>query len=372
MNQESLVVFEELPATGGRVIGVARINSEKTLNSLNVPIIRLLYAQLRGWALDDRVVAVFLHASGEKAFCAGGDVKSICVAVRAHGVDDPTAMDLFSDEYRLDFLIHDYPKPFIVWGTGIVMGGGIGLLCGASHRVVTETSRLAMPEITIGLYPDVGGSWFLGRMGRIGLFLGLTGANINAADALATGFANHVSASGRRQDVLQALASLAWDADSARHDGQVSALLDNFPPESLPIGQLVAAGDEVAKRVSADNLSELYAALTAPHENAWLDKAARSLKAGSPTSAALIYRQWLSGQQLSLADIFRQELILSVQCARHPDFIEGVRALLVDKDQQPVWTPASLGEVSEAWLDGHYQAPWTGEHPLVNLENWRS
>ncbi|RZU47094.1 enoyl-CoA hydratase/carnithine racemase [Fluviicoccus keumensis] len=370
MSQDTWVIFDEIAGADGHRIGVACINSEKTLNALNIPIIARLLPQLRAWALDDGIAAVFLHAAGEKAFCAGGDVKSICVAVRANGVEDSTAFDLFSQEYRLDFLIHDYPKPLIVWGTGYVMGGGIGLLCGASHRIVTETSRLAMPEITIGLYPDVGGSWFLARLGKIGLFLGMTGAMINAADALATGFATQAVAAGKRHEVLTALAALSWGSPESRHD-QVSALLDGFALTDLAAGHIEQAGAELSERLQGEELADLYAALTAPSANPWLDKAARTLKAGSPTSAALIYRQWQNGSRMSLADTFRQELILSVQCARHPDFIEGVRALLVDKDQQPRWHPATLAEVSQAWLDGHYAAPWQGRHPLSDLENWQ-
>lgn len=372
MNPEPVVLFEELPGRGGKRIGVACLNSERSLHSLNIPIIRALYPQLRAWALDEDIAAVFLHAAGEKAFCAGGDVKSICLAVRAHGPDDSTAFDLFSAEYRLDYLIHDYPKPLLVWGSGIVMGGGIGLLCGASHRIVTETSRLAMPEITIGLYPDVGGSWFLGRLGARGLFLGLTGANFNARDALQTGFGNHALASSRRQEVLSALTGLPWSRDPSEHDAQLSSLLADMALPELPPGHLESAEAELELRLADTSLPAVYNALTAPQTHPWLEKAARSLRAGSPTSAALIHRQWLNGQRLSLADTFRQELVLSVQCARHHDFIEGVRALLVDKDQQPRWQPATLDAVTDALIESHYLAPWSGPHPLADLEHWRS
>ena len=134
-----VVIFQELACGNGKRIGVAQLNSERTLNSLSLPMIRVLYLQLQQWAQDDNIVAVLLHGAGEKAFCAGGDVKQICLAVRANGIDDTMAEDFFSAEYRLDYFIHCFPKPMIVWATGIVMGGGIGLLCGTSHRVVTET-----------------------------------------------------------------------------------------------------------------------------------------------------------------------------------------------------------------------------------------
>ncbi|HNP02067.1 MAG TPA: enoyl-CoA hydratase/isomerase family protein [Agitococcus sp.] len=366
MSSLAPVLFSELASTNGKKIAIAQLNSEKTLNSLTLPMIELLYPQLQQWAKDDNVVAVVLQGAGEKAFCAGGDVKKICVAVREHGIDDKTAVDFFSAEYRLDYLIHQFAKPFIVWATGFVMGGGIGLLAGASHRIVTETSRLAMPEITIGLYPDVGGSWFLARLGKVGLFLGMTGAQINAADALQTGFASHALPSSARQQVLEQLALIEWAKDRQQHPQQISQLLDQLALKELPQGQLALAQTDIEQRTQANNLLELYQQLIQPSSNAWLDKAANTLKRGSPTSAALIYRQWQQGSTQSLADCFRQELTLSVQCARHPDFIEGVRALLVDKDQHPQWQPATIEQVTEAWLDGHYQELWP-EHPLADL-----
>lgn len=366
MSNLTPVLCSELSSTNGKKIGIAQLNSEKTLNSLNLPMIKVLYPQLQQWANDENVVAVFLHGAGEKAFCAGGDVKQICLAVRERGIDDSTALDFFSAEYRLDYLIHQYPKPFVVWATGFVMGGGIGLLAGASHRIVTETSRLAMPEISIGLYPDVGASWFLSRLGKIGLFLGMTGAQINAQDALDTHFATHALPSSARLQVFEQLASMKWSKNSQQHAQQISQVFSQLALKELPQGQLALAQADIEQRTQANNLPELYQELIQASANAWLDKAANTLKRGSPSSAALIYRQWQQGSTQSLADCFRQELTLSVQCARHPDFIEGVRALLVDKDQNPQWQPATIEQVTKEWLDGHYQRLWA-KHPLADL-----
>ena len=366
MNQQAIVLFEELMCANGQRIGVARLNSEKTLNSLNLAMIELLYPQLQAWAQDDGVVAVFLHGAGEKAFCAGGDVKKICLAVRENGIKDTTAERFFSAEYRLDYSIHQYPKPLIVWATGFVMGGGIGLLAGASHRIVTETSRLAMPEISIGLYPDVGGSWLLSRLGHVGLFLGMTGAQINAADALSTQLASHALASGTRHDVINALTQLDWDEDTQAHSHQISQLLIRYQLSDVAQGQLDIGAAEIEQRTNATDLRQLYQQLIQPSHNAWLHKAAMTLKRGSPTSAALVYRQWQQGKDLTLAECFKQELTLSVQCARHPDFIEGVRALLVDKDQNPCWQPATIDQVTEAYVEEHYKRIWR-KHPLADL-----
>ncbi|MBL0230854.1 MAG: enoyl-CoA hydratase/isomerase family protein [Moraxellaceae bacterium] len=367
MNQQALVLFQELACASGKRIGIAQLNSEKSLNSLNLAMIQLLTPQLQAWAKDEGIVAVFLHSAGEKAFCAGGDVKQICLAVRANGIDDSSAVDFFSAEYRLDYLIHQYPKPLIVWATGFSMGGGIGLLAGASHRIVTETSRLAMPEISIGLYPDVGGSWLLSRLGKVGLFLGMTGAQINAADALSTQFASHALASGTRHDVMNALTQMDWDEDTQAHHHQISQLLMRYQLSDLAQGQLDIAAADIEQRTSATDLAQLYQQLIQPSDNPWLHKAAMTLKRGSPTSAALIYRQWQNGKDLSLAECFKQELTLSVQCARHPDFIEGVRALLVDKDQNPQWQAATIAQVTEAYVEEHYKRLWR-KHPLADLK----
>ncbi len=366
---DPVVLLEERTLADGRRLAVATLNSERSLNSLSLDMIDLLLPAMQRWAADPAVVAVFLQGAGSKAFCAGGDVRRICLGVREHGIDDPYAQQFFTEEYKLDYLIHTFPKPVIVWGQGIVMGGGIGLMCGASHRVVTESSRLAMPEITIGLYPDVGGSYFLSRLpGRLGLFIGMTGVQLNAADALYTGLANHVVAAERREAVLAALVAMPWAMAPEEHAAQVTALLAAEAAPELAPSPLAEKAALIEARAAGASLPEVYANLTAESaDDVWLARAAAALAKGSPTSAALIYRQWQRGRDMTLADVFREELILSAQCARHPDFIEGVRALLVDKDNAPRWQPATLAEVTEEWIAGHYVAPWTGPHPLAGL-----
>lgn len=364
-----VVLLEERPALDGRVLAIATLNNERALNSLSLDMISILLPAMQRWAADERVVAVFLQGAGEKAFCAGGDVRRICLAVRENGIDDPYAQAFFTEEYKLDHLIHTFPKPVIVWGQGIVMGGGIGLMGGASHRVVTETSKLAMPEISIGLYPDVGGSYFLSRVkGRLGLFIGMTGVHLNAADALFIHLADVAIPNARREAVLEHLCSESWSDDAETRELQVSTVLMRETPPTLAHSELKARVEVLNARAGSDDLATLHAALTTPApDDAWLDRTARSLAKGSPTSAALIHRQWQRGHGMPLADIFREELTLSTQCARHPDFIEGVRALLVDKDNAPQWQPATLAEVTEEWIAGHYAEPWKGEHPLKNL-----
>ncbi|KDB97461.1 enoyl-CoA hydratase/isomerase family protein, partial [Bordetella bronchiseptica] len=249
------VLFEERIADNGVRLGVATLNAPQTLNGLSLEMVELLDARLRAWAEDAAVAMVILQGAGEKAFCAGGDLHGLYRSMRENTSGDAWANTharrFFEHEYRLDYLIHTYPKPVLCWGHGIVMGGGVGLMMGASHRVVSETTRMAMPEITIGLFPDVGGSWLLNRMpGRTGLFLALTGAHVNASDAFFAGLADFRLDSARWPDFCASLLSLPWAgqpggpgtgnaAPRSINDGLLrQALLAHEPPAQLEPGPL--------------------------------------------------------------------------------------------------------------------------------------
>ena len=372
------VLFDELPAGGGMRLGVAQLNAEKALNALNLAMIRALAPQLRAWAEDPAIACVVLHGAGDKAFCAGGDVRFLRDAIIAEKGPGPNqqAQAFFSEEYRLDYLIHTYPKPVLLWGGGIVMGGGLGLMAGASHRVVTETSRIAMPEVGIGLYPDVGGSWFLPRMpGRAGLFLALTGAALNGHDALKLGLADHFLKAGERQALFEQLAGTGWSKAAADNHPILSMVLRSFADraaEALPASNVAAHAGAIQHLTEGDSLAEVHARITGYQgDDAWLKRAASTLAGGSPTSAALIWEIQRRAKHMSLAEVFRMELIVSLGCCAHPDFAEGVRALLVDKDGKPRWTPATLAEVSAEWVAAHFTAPWSSwlneAHPLADL-----
>ena len=200
---EESILFAELPAASGRV-GRVTLNVAATLNSLTLEMVDLLQAKLDQWRGDEKIAAIFIDGAGEKAFCAGGDVQALHEsAVATPGGPCDYAEAFFTREYRMNYTLHTYPKPIICWGHGIVMGGGLGVMVGCSHRVVTEKTRIAMPEVTIALFPDVGGSWFLNHMpGKTGQFLALTGASINAADAIYTGLADRFISSEHRSAVV--------------------------------------------------------------------------------------------------------------------------------------------------------------------------
>lgn len=373
------VLFEERPTSAGCRIGVARLNAERTLNALTLEMIDLLGPRLQQWAVDDGIALVVLEASGEKAFSAGADLHRLHKTMLEHHASDQRddirgnayAMAFFGREYRLDYLIHTYPKPVLCWGHGIVMGGGVGLMSGASHRVVTPESRVAMPEITIGLFPDVGGSWLLGRMpGASGLFLGLTGARMQAADAIFTGMADYCIAQGEKPAILAALCGLPWTQSARENARLLTQLLRRHAQRDLEAGPLRQHLDLINELCASGDLRETVATIVAlkSDADAWLSRAAATLAAGSPSTAALTFELLRRARHLSLADVFRMELVAALRCAQRPDLAEGIRALLIDKDQKPRWQPPTIAEVTPAWVEGYFQAPWApADHPLADL-----
>lgn len=379
------VLFETLQADNGSLIGVATLNAEKTLNALSLKMVGLLYPQLLAWSNDEKIALIVLQAAGDKAFCAGGDLQNLYKSMLTHHAsplrddirENHYAWQFFEREYRLDYLIHTCHKPILAWGHGITMGGGIGLLAGASHRVVTEKSRLAMPEITIGLFPDVGGSWFMHRMpGKLGLFMALTGVSINGADAKFAGLADHLVAQQDKPALMEALLRQPWAASDARRNntllGNVLRIFEhrNESPLLHMAGPLQKHIDRIDMLCAGNDLAKIVENILAVDtRDPWLAKASATLAAGSPSSAALAHALQRRMPGRTLADVFRIEFVAAMHCAARPDFAEGVRALLIDKDHQPKWSPATLAEVTPEWVEGFFASPWTeSTHPLADLK----
>ncbi|MDR1076422.1 MAG: enoyl-CoA hydratase/isomerase family protein [Xanthomonadaceae bacterium] len=376
VNPEAPVLFEETRCGNGTRIGIATLNAPVTLNSLSLEMVDLLDARLRTWAEDGNLALVVLRGSGDKAFCAGGDLRNLYRSMGEHaesGNANPAAnryaSGFFAREYRLDYRLHSYSKPILCWGHGIVMGGGMGLMAGASHRVVTEKSRLAMPEIGIGLFPDVGGSWILNHVpGRTGRFLALTGAALNAADALYAGLADFAIAHAGFQGLLTALTEQAWSRDRMQNDHRLTELLRRrpLPLSSGPLQLHRQQIDDCCGHATPDATVAAIAALAA--DDPWIARAQAALAAGCPGSMRLAWELLERSSRLSLAEVFRLEYTVGLHCAAHGDFREGIRALLIDKDKTPHWQPRLLAQADSAWAELFFTPSWPpGAHPLADL-----
>lgn len=368
---ESAVLVSELPAAAGK-IGRITLNVAATLNSLTLEMVDLLQAQLDAWRDDADIAAVFIEGAGEKAFCAGGDVQALhASAVSRPGGPCDYAETFFAREYRMNYSLHTYPKPLICWGHGIVMGGGLGVLAGCSHRIVTERTRIAMPEVSIALFPDVGGSWFLNHMpGNAGEFLALTGASINATDAIYTGIADRFIGSEHKQAVLDALCKQSWAASNQDNDATVRGVLRPFAEQCIgtwPAGQVEPHMASINALCDGDNVHQIIDNITALEtEDPWLAKARDGLAHGSMLAACWIHQQLWETRHASLAEVFQAEIQLGTNIIRHPEFAEGVRALLIDKDRNPSWSYAASRDIPGAVLDSFFNAPWD-QNPLADL-----
>lgn len=368
---EAPIIFEELPASASKLARVT-LNVPATLNSLTLEMVDLLQAQLDAWRDDASIAAIFMEGAGDKAFCAGGDIQALyeCV-VSTPGGPEEYAENFFVREYRLDYTLHTYPKPIVCWGHGIVMGGGLGIFAGCSHRVVTEKTRIAMPEVGIGLFPDVGGSWFLNHMpGRSGAFLALTGASINAADAIYTGIADRFVSSDCKDEVFEQLLRNDWQLDTRANHALTRHTLRPFSERSLgqcPGGQVEPHLGSINTLFDGDDVHQIVDDILSQQTgDPWLSRARDSLSYGSSLAALWTFRQLWETRHASLKEVFQAEIQLVTNILRHPEFAEGVRALLIDKDRQPNWQYKTTREVPAAQLQAFFEAPWD-ENPLADL-----
>ncbi|MHA6492809.1 enoyl-CoA hydratase/isomerase family protein [Pseudomonas borbori] len=365
------VLFETHHSLHGMHIGIASLDAEKSLNALSLPMIEALDAQLEAWAQDPSVACVILRGNGAKAFCAGGDVVQLAQQCLEHpGEIPPLARRFFADEYRLDHRIHTYPKPFICWAHGHVLGGGMGLMQGAGVRIVTPSSRLGMPEINIGLYPDVGGSRFLARLpGKLGLFLGLTASGINARDALDLDLADRFLLDTQQDALIEGLVQLNWLEQPALQLHSLLKALEREARDQLPEAQWAPRRARIDELLDHADLPNAWRALTALLDDSdpLMARAAKTLAGGCPLTAHLVWQQIQRAKPLSLAEVFRMEYAMSLNCCRHPEFPEGVRARLIDKDHKPQWHWPDVASISDEVIEAHFAPAWDGAHPLADL-----
>ncbi|MGE8065800.1 enoyl-CoA hydratase/isomerase family protein [Pseudomonas sp. NPDC089569] len=325
-------------------IGHLTLNRPAGLNALTLDMVRQLQRQLDAWAEDDQILAVVLRGAGEKAFCAGGDIRSLHDSYKQ---GDTLHEDFFVEEYALDLAIHHYRKPVLALMDGFVLGGGMGLVQGADLRVVTERSRLAMPEVGIGYFPDVGGSYFLPRIpGELGIYLGVSGVHIRAADALYCGLADWYLDSGKLALLDEQLDQLQWH-DTPLKDLQ--GLMARYAVQQLPDAPLAAlrpAIDHFFALPDVPSIVEQLRQVTVADSHEWAIATADLLKTRSPLAMGVTLEMLRRGRQLSLEQCFALELHLDRQWFERGDLIEGVRALLIDKDKAPRWNPPTLEQLT--------------------------
>uniref|UniRef100_A0A8C7Y9C3 3-hydroxyisobutyryl-CoA hydrolase n=1 Tax=Oryzias sinensis TaxID=183150 RepID=A0A8C7Y9C3_9TELE len=327
--------------------GVITMNRPKVLNALNLTMIRQILPQLKKWENDAETDIVIIKGAGGKAFCAGGDIRAVTEAGK---VGDSLAQDFFREEYTLNNTIGSFKKPYIAFIGGITMGGGVGLSVHGRFRVATEKTLFAMPETAIGLFPDVGGGYFLPRLqGKLGLFLALTGFRLKGRDVQRAGVATHFVDSVKIPDLENELVDFKSPSDA-----EVTKVLDSYQNQSSIDSDKPFVLDKhlhnIDRLFSASSMEGIMQNLKADGSE-FAKKQAEVLSKMSPTSLKITYRQLQAGATLSLQEVLVMEYRLSQACMRGCDFYEGVRAVLVDKDQSPKWNPSTLEEVSEQSVD---------------------
>ena len=345
MTDEGEILFEKRGAAG-----LITLNRPKALNALTHGMCLAMKARLDAWEQDENVGVVVIQGAGERAFCAGGDIRALYESGKA---GTPYVLDFYRDEYILNATIKHCPKPYVALISGIVMGGGVGVSVHGSHRIADETTVFAMPETGIGLFPDVGGSFFLPRLpGETGLYLALTGARLKTADILHAGIATHFVPKAKRAELIEALAA------GAPPTGALRGLHEEVPDTFLKDHQ-----NSIDAMFAGNFVEEILAALDADHTD-WSRDTARTIRAKSPTASKLALRQLREGTKLAFDDCMRMEFRLVNRVVAGHDFYEGVRATIIDKDSAPKWKPAELSGVGDADIDAYFAPLGEKELPL--------
>lgn len=348
-------------------IGFITLDRPKALNSLSLKMIRTITLALLDWTQNADVHAVVIHSSHERAFCAGGDIRFFYDAGTANPQGDSALLeDFFTEEYALNYLIHHFPKSYISLLDGVVMGGGMGIAQsgpGNQLRIVTERTKMAMPEVNIGLFPDVGGSFFLSRCaGAIGTYLGLTGDIIHAADAIYAGLADVYLPSTQ----IPALLELLNTTDESDIKSCLRKFAAPFQPETGE-SRLSTERDTLDRHFSHYTVNSILRSLKTD-TSAFSSNAFTLMQSRSPLLMCVTLEQLKRGKLLNIAQCLRMERTMVRHCFKHGEVLEGIRALVVDKDMKPVWRPEYLAEVTSELVQGFFAPVWPDHaHPLRDL-----
>uniref|UniRef100_A0A0B7B173 3-hydroxyisobutyryl-CoA hydrolase, mitochondrial n=1 Tax=Arion vulgaris TaxID=1028688 RepID=A0A0B7B173_9EUPU len=332
-------------------LGVITLNRPKALNALTLSMSRKIYSQLLSWETDPKIELVLVKGAGDKSFCAGGDIRAVTEAGRK-GL--PLARDFFREEYMLNHKIGNYKIPYIALIDGITMGGGVGLSVHGMYRVATERTMFAMPETAIGLFPDVGGGHFLPRLeGKLGTFLALTGFRLKSRDVANIGIATHFVESSKTDELENRLASLS----SPARQEDIASVLDDLQNQSTLDSSkefvLKPHIDQINRLFSGHTMEEIFHNLE-QEKSQWASEQLKILNKMSPTSMKISLRLLLEGKNRSLGEDLIVECRLSQRCIEDKDFYEGVRAVLIDKDNNPQWNPANIKDVSSSKVDWYF------------------
>jgi enoyl-CoA hydratase/carnithine racemase len=352
-------------------IAFITLNRPGALNALSLEMISMLRTLLEQHAADGKIFAVVLEGAGDKAFCAGGDMRAVYRSFESGG---SLHHEFFAAEYPVDFLLYSYPKPYAVLMDGITMGGGMGISQGSKLRIVGERTRIAMPEVAIGFFPDVGGSFFLSRLaGKLGTYLALTGLQIQAADALYCRLADFYLPPAAIQSVSRDLQSLTWGNDPAADMKRFfEARAAIAVPEPAPLSALRAAIDAHFSQPSVHAILASLEAERRPEYGAWAQDTVKLMRSRSPTMLSVTLQQLERGTHLSLADCLRMELNMAAHSFEQGDLLEGLRAVLVDKDNAPRWQPGRIEEVTNEMVSAFFRERWSpAAHPLARLGRLR-
>lgn len=346
---------EILFSTNNNGVATITLDRPKALNSLTTNMVTSMREKLAEWKEDDNVKVVVMKSSSERAFCAGGDIITLHAAKESDEAMQ-AAEEFFVEEYETDQFIYEFPKPIVAVLDGVVMGGGVGIAYGASHRIVTEKTKWAMPEMNIAFFPDVGAAYFLNKApGEVGKYLALTAQTIGAADVLYANAADVFCTTENLPNLVEAIENENWLEGETEE--KLNQILDQYKEEAPADGKLEASQASIDQHFAGHDTVEAIIESLEAEDSEFATKTKETILSKSPVSTKVTLKQLNDGKNKSLEDCLAVDLVLAKNFIRHDDFFEGVRSVLIDRDQNPQYKYTTLDEVSQSLVDSFFQEP---------------